>query len=307
MNAYGRNSTLNSILPAKTNSVLKAANNFIKTNVGNVTSNLMGNTGSTLGSSLGSTGWFTISMYVIIVVLLVTSGLLLYFYRDDVKHGWDSAVDLLKSYYDTPYNSPSSHSGPSGPSVLSGPSGHSGHSQLTTQPDALSLHNPHTQSIVEKVLPGGKEVFNISSNTFSYYDAEPLCSALGAELATYDQVKEAWSKGADWCNYGWVKGQMAVYPTSADTYKKMQSGPEDGRGSCGQVGVNGGYFDNPEIKYGVTCYGKKPPQTSQSAADVSKNTPTSPSALAYEQKVNEFKAKADSIGILPFNNNTWSA
>ena len=261
---------LNSLLPAKTNS-------FIKTNV---------------GTPVGA-GWFAITMYTILLLLLITSVVLLVVYRDDVNNGWNTAVELIKSYYEKPTPTPT-------PMPSFTPSS-------MPLPNTVPLPQNQTQSIVEKVLPGGKEVFNISSNKFTYYDAEPLCSALGAELATYDQVKEAWSKGADWCNYGWVKGQMALYPTSGDTFKKMQSGPEEGRGSCGQVGVNGGYFDNPELKYGVTCYGKKPPQTSHSAADVSKNTPTSPSALAYEQKVHEFKAISDSIGILPFNNTSWSS
>ena len=57
-------------------------------------------------------------------------------------------------------------------------------------------------SVVEKMLPPAKEVFTVSKNDYSYYDAAPLCKALGAELATYDQVKHAWQKGADWCNYG---------------------------------------------------------------------------------------------------------
>jgi hypothetical protein len=95
---------------------------------------------------------------------------------------------------------------------------------------------------MNKIMPG-TEVFNISSNRYTYNDAEPLCKALGAELATYDQVKDAWTKGADWCNYGWVKGQMAVYPTSEETYQKTQGGSEEGRQACGRPGINGGYFD----------------------------------------------------------------
>ena len=263
MNAYGRNSRL--------------LNSLVKSNVQTST----------------VTGSFHYVVYIALSLVLVTCGLLLYFYREQVMDGWNSGVELLKTYYENPA-APGPAPAPSAPSPSPSPGPSPGPSPS------------HTQSIVEKVLPAGSEVFSVSSNKFTYYDAEPLCSALGAELATYDQVKEAWSKGADWCNYGWVKGQMAVYPTSADTYKKMQSGPEDGRNSCGQVGVNGGYFDNPEMKYGVTCYGKKPPQTSRSTADVTKNTPTSPDALAYEQKVNQFKAQADSFGILPFNNKEWN-
>jgi hypothetical protein len=164
---------------------------------------------------------------------------------------------------------------------------------------------------VEKILPGGamtggKEVFNVSSNRYTFYDAQPLCKALGAELATYDQVKEAWAKGADWCNYGWVDGQMAVYPTSDETYAKLQGGPEEQRMACGRPGVNGGYFDNPEMRFGVNCYGAKPPKSKHDAEDMSKGAPISPDALAFDKKVNQYKNEADTIGINPFNSHQWN-
>jgi hypothetical protein len=166
------------------------------------------------------------------------------------------------------------------------------------------------QSAMEKILPGGDqgsggEVFNVSSNKYTYYDAQPLCKALGAELATYDQVKEAWKKGADWCNYGWVKGQLAVYPTGDETYKKLQAGPAEQQMACGVPGVNGGFFDNPEMRFGVTCIGKKPPQSKHDADVAAKGAPLSPDAFAFDKKVNQFKSEADQIGILPFNSNTW--
>jgi hypothetical protein len=146
----------------------------------------------------------------------------------------------------------------------------------------------------------------VSSNKFTFYDAEPLCKALGAELATYDQVKEAWNKGADWCNYGWVKGQMAVYPTSDETYAKLQAGPEEQRMACGRPGINGGYFDNPELRFGVTCVGQKPVQSKHDEREVAKGAPLSPEALAFDKKVNQYKTQSDTIGILPFNTNKWS-
>jgi hypothetical protein len=152
---------------------------------------------------------------------------------------------------------------------------------------------------------GAAEVFNISKNTFTYYDAEPLCKALGAELATYDQVKEAWTKGADWCNYGWTKGQMAVYPTSKDTYAALQKGTPEQQLSCGRPGVNGGYFDNPELLYGVNCYGPKPAQSKHDQAQAAIATPVSPEAYEFDKKVAQFKAQSESIGILPFNKNSW--
>jgi hypothetical protein len=162
---------------------------------------------------------------------------------------------------------------------------------------------------VEKILPnvGSPEVFNISKNTFTYYDAEPLCRALGAELATYDQVKQAWEKGADWCNYGWVKGQTAVYPTQKETWDRIQAGPEEQRNACGVPGLNGGYFDNPELRFGVNCYGPKPNQSQHDEAEMNKGAPLSPGALEVQKKVAKFRTEAASIGIMPFNDNKWSS
>lgn len=162
-------------------------------------------------------------------------------------------------------------------------------------------------AVVEKVISPAKEVFSVSSNNFSYYDAAPLCKALGAELATYDQVKAAWQKGADWCNYGWVKGQMAVYPTQQDTYDTLQQGPAEQRGACGKPGLNGGYFDNPELKYGVTCIGPKPRQSTHDATSITSGAtrPLTSQGLAFENKVQQFKEQAESLGILPFNSGKW--
>jgi hypothetical protein len=176
-------------------------------------------------------------------------------------------------------------------------------------PKEASIPQPSQQSIVEKMLPpGGNEVFNIAQNKFAYYDAEPLCNALGAELATYEQVKDAWENGADWCNYGWVKGQMAVYPTQKETYDKLQMGPVDQRNVCGTVGLNGGYFDNPEFKYGVNCYGKKPSQTAHDEAMLMSEgkAPKRPETLKVDELVAEYKDQADALFVKPFNDAKWA-
>jgi hypothetical protein len=164
-------------------------------------------------------------------------------------------------------------------------------------------------AMVEMVLPERRQVFNISENRYTFYDAEPLCKALGAELATYDQVKEAYAGGGDWCNYGWSVGQMALYPTQDETWQKLQSGPEGQRMSCGTVGINGGYFDNPELRFGVNCYGTKPVQKNHDASVVSNNDsyPQSPETIEFDKKVSKFKSISDTIGILPFKKNAWSA
>jgi hypothetical protein len=180
-----------------------------------------------------------------------------------------------------------------------------------TSPQDEATKKEHTgmSAVVEKILPPAKEVFTISKNNYSYYDAAPLCKALGAELATYEQVKDAWQKGADWCNYGWVKGQMAVYPTQKGTYEELQEGPADQKGACGKPGVNGGYFDNPELKYGVTCVGKRPSQSQHDANAIMAGAtrPLTQSGLEFDKKVQHFKEEAETMGILPFNKEHWGS
>ena len=179
---------------------------------------------------------------------------------------------------------------------------------VTKQPEAPQHEGSEEKKIVEKILPGRQQVFNINKNTYTYYDAEPLCKALGSELATYEQVKQAYADGADWCNYGWVKGQMAVYPTQTDTWQQLQNGDEAQRNACGQPGVNGGFFDNPELRFGVNCYGIKPAQNEHDATIITSGdgAPLTPGELEFEKKVSKYRGDANSIGILPFNKNQWS-
>ncbi len=153
------------------------------------------------------------------------------------------------------------------------------------------------------VGPGKKQVFNISRNIYTYGEAEPLCRAFGAELATYDQVKEAYEAGADWCNYGWVKGQQAVYPTQKSTWEKLQGGPESERLSCGMPGMNGGYFPNADQRFGVNCYGPRPAESAldeRVAAEDREN-------IAFDREVNHFKAELGSIAVTPWSSKQWSS
>jgi hypothetical protein len=155
---------------------------------------------------------------------------------------------------------------------------------------------------------GGSEVFNISKNVYTFNDAAAVCAAAGAELATYDQVKEAYNAGADWCNYGWIKGQMAVYPTQKATWEKLQKGGPEFRNACGQPGVNGGYFDNPELRFGVNCYGKKPAmKASDELLDSQVSLPQSPAELEFEKQVQKFRDQMDTAAVLPFHKGQWNA
>jgi Ca2+/Na+ antiporter len=46
-----------------------------------------------------------------------------------------------------------------------------------------------------------KEVFYVGPNNYQYTEARAVCAAYGADLATYDQLMEAYSSGAEWCGY----------------------------------------------------------------------------------------------------------
>jgi len=163
------------------------------------------------------------------------------------------------------------------------------------------------QNVIEKLIPKRKTVFNIAEDKYTYSDAEPLCKAFGAELATYDQVKEAYDKGADWCNYGWIKGQTAVYPTQKETYDKLQTGPEEQRASCGIPGINGGYFDNPELRFGVNCYGERPSENDADDRYKAANKGASTQGvMEYDKKVRDFKVHRNEIPVNSFSAGTWA-
>lgn len=278
MNSSGSNSRfMNSLLP-----LTPKANNSSVFN--------MGNSRNTSSSSY----LIPVIIFLVMVAVIVTIFIV---FKQQLSDSWNNTKEMVNGFF-----GPKKESAPSAPPGNATPSD----PQLSPAAPMPSSTGPAPEhSVMEKILPGGSEVFNVSSNKYTYYDAQPLCKALGAELATYDQVKDAWKKGADWCNYGWVKGQLAVYPTGDETYKKLQAGPEEQKMACGVPGVNGGFFDNPEMRFGVTCVGKKPPQSKHDADVAAKGAPLSPDAFAFDKKVSQFKSEADQIGILPFNGNTW--
>jgi hypothetical protein len=160
---------------------------------------------------------------------------------------------------------------------------------------------------IKQSIPTKKEVFNISRNVYTFNDAAAVCAAAGAELATYDQVKAAYDGGADWCNYGWIKGQMAVYPTQKATWEKLQKGAPEFRHACGQPGVNGGYFDNPELQFGVNCYGAKPHQkASDELLDSQVALPQSAAEIEFEKQVQRFRDQMDASSVMPFHKGKWN-
>ena len=152
------------------------------------------------------------------------------------------------------------------------------------------------------------QVFNISENQFSYPDAKAVCSAYGARLATYTELEEAYGHGADWCNYGWSDGQMALFPTQQKTFDQLQK-IEGHENDCGRPGINGEYMKNPALRFGVNCYGYKPRMTNEEEERMA-NDPIYPKTkkdIAMENRVQYWKDQLASILVNPFNYKNWSA
>lgn len=151
---------------------------------------------------------------------------------------------------------------------------------------------------------GTKQVFNVSDNLFTYDDAEAVCRAYGSELATYEQVVDAYKKGANWCNYGWTKGQLALYPIQASFWQKYQDSDPEEAESCGMPGINGGYFENKNMQFGVNCFGvKRVPKGSEQM----KSAYVSDKEREIREKVNLFKRQLKNWKLMPFNEDKWSS
>ena len=153
-----------------------------------------------------------------------------------------------------------------------------------------------------------KQVFHIPDNKYTYQDAKAVCEAYDAKLATYDQIEDAYNNGGEWCSYGWSADQLALFPTQKDTWNKLQ-GIEGHKQDCGRPGVNGGYIANPNVRFGINCYGFKPEITG-AEAEAMKTDPIYPKSLKdikYQEKVDYWKNQIPEILVSPFNHNVWSA
>ena len=169
--------------------------------------------------------------------------------------------------------------------------------------------------IEKKCEDCGNEVFNISNNDYTFEQASKICQAYNAELATYDQLLEAHKKGANWCNYGWSKNQLALFPIQKDFYDKLQKAPNDVKDACGDPGVNGGFFKDKDLKFGVNCYGKRPKPdpsrivyTSKTDDSQIQNIINESSLIKKDEELEKYKKdiKNNEIELMPYSDNKWS-
>jgi len=151
------------------------------------------------------------------------------------------------------------------------------------------------------------EVYNIPGNKYTYNDARALCKAYGGRLASYEEVEKSYGDGGEWCNYGWSKDQMALYPTQMNTWKKLQK-IKGHKHDCGRPGVNGGFIANPNVRFGVNCFGHKPKITDEEKKIMESANPYPLTAEEREidAKVKHYKKYLPEILVSPFNYDNWS-
>lgn len=130
-------------------------------------------------------------------------------------------------------------------------------------PKPESYHQPVKHQV--KTQETLEEVYCIGEDIYRYQEAIEECEKRGGRIATEEDVADAYSKGAHWCNLGWVDGMKAFYP--------MQTTIPGGK--CGKKGLNGGRLPT-QLKLGAICYGIKPTQK------------RAPDVLAWDTRVNKW-------------------
>ena len=95
---------------------------------------------------------------------------------------------------------------------------------------------------------------------------------------------------------------MALFPTQKKTWNNLQKIPGH-ENDCGRPWVNGGYIDNPNVKFGINCFGYKPKINDQEQEIMNNSNiyPKTKADIAFEEKVEYWKRKLPQILISPFN------
>ena len=158
----------------------------------------------------------------------------------------------------------------------------------------------------ENSIPGD-QVFHVPGNELVYDEAKAVCSAYGGRLATYEEVESAYENGGEWCSYGWSDNQMALFPTQKQSWDKLQTikGHEN---DCGRPGVNGGYIDNPAVRFGANCVGYKPKMTAadETAMEAGTLYPKTAKDVEFDRRVDYWRKKLPEVVVAPFNKTSWS-
>ena len=80
------------------------------------------------------------------------------------------------------------------------------------------------------------------------------------------------------------------------------------KNDCGRPGINGGYIANPNVRFGINCFGHKPKITDEEAKLMSESSifPKTRAEIKFENNVEKWKRRLPNILVSPFNHNNWS-
>jgi hypothetical protein len=153
-----------------------------------------------------------------------------------------------------------------------------------------------------------KEVYHISNQDYTYDQSRCKCNSYGGRLATKNEVTSAYNNGAHWCSYGWTEGQKAFYPVqkcnlNTDNNQENNDFLENSDKYCGKAGLNGGFFANPKLKFGVNCYGVKP---KGSIVKPKKNLACPKKTFCDLPKNFQASHKLETDEIIGFNDTKWN-
>ena len=143
-------------------------------------------------------------------------------------------------------------------------------------PSSNTDSNPSSKPSSKPKISTRPETYHVNGR-YDYSKAKAVCKAYNGQLATLDQIKKSFQKGAEWCDYGWSDNSMVLYPTQEKSWKEYQN--TDDPQQCGIPGINGGYNNHVNQRLGVNCYGIKPPGTMPiypSPVTITKTTPNLP-------------------------------
>ena len=156
----------------------------------------------------------------------------------------------------------------------------------------INKYPEKSQSFIEREIIREKEVFHIKNQNLTFEQAKEKCKAYNSKLATKNQITKSYNKGANWCTYGWSANQEAYYPVQKCLHKS----------DCGDPGINGGYFEEKNIKFGANCFGVKPPNKNIEEKSIYCND----KAFCDQNTNKESCSKSKDDFITPFNKDKWS-
>jgi hypothetical protein len=113
-----------------------------------------------------------------------------------------------------------------------------------------------SENILQELGLDKEEVYMVNNQIYTYDNAACKCASLNGRLATKAELTDAYNKGMTTCNYGWLDNNNAMFVVNKKAWNKMNNKERE---SCRAPGINGGHFPNSDLKFGVYCYGVKPP------------------------------------------------